>query len=115
MIRKKTAGIRSFRLWLPALLRKSALFFLYNTLFAFFMYILGSFQKFTDSTQLMLLDFMTYTVLLSALASFFAGLGYLISFRFRKKNVLFKIIFSGVIFTFTLIFYIFINFLQSWF
>lgn len=115
MIIGKTAGGRSFRFWLPALLRKSALFFLYNTLFSFFLYILGSFQKFTDSTQLFLLELMNYTVILSALASFFAGAVYLITFRFRKKSVLFKIILSGVIFTFTLIFYIFINFLKSWF
>lgn len=108
-------GKRYFRLWLPALLRKSSLFFLVNTLFIFFLYSIGSYQKFTDSTQVLLLAGLNYTMILAGLSSLFSALAYIYTIPYRKKNVLFKIILSLLVFTFTLIFYILINFIQSWF
>ena len=113
VLRKKRSRIITF--WLPALLRKTSLFFFVIVLYLFFIYILGSFQKFTDSTQIFLLATLNIVMILSAFSSLFSMLTYIYIIPYRKKNVLFKIILSVVIFTFTIIFYIFINFLLVWF
>jgi len=115
MIIKKKKRNRFFKFWLPALMRKASIFFFINILFIFFIYILGSFQKFTDSTQLFLLNTMNILMVLSAFSSLFSAVSYFYIIPYRKKNVLFKIILSIVIFTLTIIFYIFINFLLVWF
>lgn len=112
---KVTVGRRYYRLWLPALLRKASLFFLLNTLFVLFLYGIGGFQDFTDSTESFLLMILDYSLILSGFASFFSVFAYIYSIPYRKKSVLSKIILSVLIFTFTLTLYILVNFLQSWF
>jgi hypothetical protein len=113
ILRRKRSRILKF--WLPALLRKTSIFFFINVLLLIFFYILGSFQEFTDSTQIFLLGLLNIIMILSLFSSFFSTVSYVYIIPYRKKNVLFKIILSVVIFTFTIIFYIFINFLLVWF
>ncbi len=106
---------RLFKYWLPALLRKTSIFFFTNVMLILFLYILGSFQEFTDSTQVFLLNFLNMIMVLCIFSSFFSAISYIYISPFRKKNVIFKIILSLVIFSFTIFFYILINFLMVWF
>ena len=106
---------RIFKFWLPALLRKTSIFFFIHVIIIFLLYILGSFQEFTDSTQIFLLSLLNPLMVFCIFSSFFSAISYLYIIPFRKKNIFFKIILSVVIFTFTIIFYIFINFLLVWF
>lgn len=106
---------RILKFWLPVFLRKTSIFFFINILLIIFLYILGSFQQFTDSTQVFLLGLLNQVMIFSLFSSFFSAIAYLYIIPYRKKNIVFKIILSVVIFTFTLIFYILINFLLVWF
>ena len=100
------------------LVSRGVIFFFILSLLLLYLYLLGNFQEFLDSSQIFLLGLLEISLLLEA----FLGLFYIILIflmRHRKigqhRHLLVKLILSfvSVIFCYTLL--LFFKFLSSWF
>lgn len=110
---KASAGQQNFLLF--SIYGRILIFFNILSWLLFFLYILGNFQIFLDSTQVFLLRNLQYTVLISGiLAGYYIAILIIMTIK-NKKTYIFRFILTALSIFFNFTLFIGLKFMLSWF